>query len=73
MNHDEDGAGPPRGTVAIDLQDVHQKVVASWKLRNAYPVSWSGPALDARQNAVAVETLTLDHEGFLLQTATELG
>ncbi|MFI9274113.1 phage tail protein [Kitasatospora sp. NPDC052896] len=72
MNYDKEGTSPPKGTVNIALQDVHQKVVASWSLRDAYPVSWSGPVLDARQNAVAIETLTLEHEGFLLQTATEL-
>jgi phage tail-like protein len=69
MNYDRDGTRPPSGTVDIALQDVHQNVVASWSLRNAYPVSWSGPVLDARQNAVALETLTLEHEGFLPQPA----
>lgn len=65
---DYDGTGPsptPAGTVQITLQDVHQNAVASWTLHNAYPVSWSGPALDANQNSVALETLTLEHYGFL--------
>ncbi|MEU9407841.1 phage tail protein [Streptomyces sp. NPDC048281] len=69
MNCDEKSARAPKGTVDISLQDVHQNVVASWSLRNAYPVSWSGPVLDAKQNAVAIETLTLEHEGFLPTSA----
>jgi phage tail-like protein len=72
-NPDENGARPPAGTVEIVLQDVQQGVVAAWSLHNAYPVSWSGPALDARQNAVAIETLTLEHEGFLPPSGTALG
>lgn len=55
----------PAGQVTIDLFDAHQKVVASWTLLHAYPVSWSGPTLDAKGNTVAIETLTLEHQGFL--------
>ena len=65
MNYDEEGVSAPLGTVDIALQDVHQNVVASWSLREAYPVSWAGPTLDAKQNLVALETLTLEHGGFL--------
>ena len=56
---------PPMGVVDIVLQDVYLNKVASWSLRNAYPVSWTGPALDAGKNGIALETLTLDHQGFL--------
>jgi len=69
MNYD--GSGPPGGTVVIQLQDVHQNVVARWSLLKAFPVSWSGPVMDARQNAVALETLTLEHEGFLPTAADQ--
>ncbi|MEU9129891.1 phage tail protein [Kitasatospora sp. NPDC048540] len=65
MNDDENGAHPPKGTVKIVLQDVHQQPVAAWTLHDAYPASWSGPVMDAKQNAVAIETLTLEHAGFL--------
>jgi phage tail-like protein len=65
MHYDRANARPPAGTVDIALQDVHRNVVAGWSLRNAYPVSWTGPVMDAKQNAVAIETLTLEHEGFL--------
>jgi phage tail-like protein len=66
MDYDGTGQAPtPAGSVLIVLQDVLQKPVASWTLANAYPVSWSGPVLDAKQNAVAIETLTIEHGGFL--------
>jgi phage tail-like protein len=68
MNHRE-GAEPPKGSVVISLQDAFHHVVASWTLENAYPVSWSGPVMDAKQSAVAVEALTFEHEGFLPNTA----
>jgi phage tail-like protein len=69
MNHPEPGRAAPRGTVDIVLHDVNQHEVASWSLRHAYPVSWAGPALDAKGNAVALETLTLEHQGFLPSSA----
>ena len=56
---------PPAGNVTIRLLDMHQNVVAGWTLRNAFPVSWSGPTLDAKGSTVAIESLTLEHQGFL--------
>jgi phage tail-like protein len=54
--------------VTIDLLDVYQNQkmpVATWTLQNAYPVSWTGPTMNARTNEVALETLVLEHAGFL--------
>jgi phage tail-like protein len=66
VNYDGTAAlSPPSGIVHIVLQDVYQSTVASWTLNGAYPVSWSGPTLDAKQNSVALETLTIEHHGFL--------
>lgn len=65
MNYAENGKSPPMGTVSITLQDVYQNAVASWHLQGAYPASWTGPDLDAKSNAVAIEKLTLEHQGFL--------
>lgn len=59
---------PPEGTVTIDLKDLHNNTVCSWTLNHAFPVSWSGPALDAKGSTVAIETLTLEHQGFLPPT-----
>jgi phage tail-like protein len=33
-----------------------------WNFFNAWPSKWTGPALNATNNAVAVETLELTHE-----------
>ena len=69
VNYDGTGTpSPPSGIVHIVLQDVYQQDVASWTLSGAYPVSWSGPTLDAKQNSVALETLTIEHSGFLSST-----
>lgn len=69
MHQADSGEAPPAGTVDIVLQDVHQNEVASWILRGAYPVSWSGPVLDAKGGTIALETLTLEHQGFLPTSA----
>jgi phage tail-like protein len=40
--------------------------VLTWQFRDAFPVKWQGPELNAGQSAVAVETLELCHEGLEL-------
>lgn len=37
--------------------------VKRWNLIRAFPVKWVGPELKATDNAVAIETLELAHEG----------
>ena len=44
------------------LDEVHQPVM-TWKVRNAFPVKYTGPALIAKSSEVAIETLELAHEG----------
>jgi phage tail-like protein len=47
-------------TVTIQLQDEnHANVVLSWKLFNARPIKYTGPALNGKGNDVAIEELTL--------------
>lgn len=50
-------------TVAIHLLDEKRNVVATWKLKKAWPVKWSGPALGSSKNEMAIESLELAHEG----------
>ncbi|MCP2257180.1 conserved hypothetical phage tail region protein [Streptoalloteichus tenebrarius] len=50
------------GTILVHDAD-GSRVVASWHFRRAFPVSWTGPELDATRNQVAVETIELAHEG----------
>jgi phage tail-like protein len=63
------GGEPPVGSdVTISMFDVYQNPEApamSWQLSNAFPVSWSGPALNAKSNEIGIETLVLEHHGFL--------
>jgi phage tail-like protein len=49
----------------ITLLGAAGQPVMDWTLRHVYPVSWSGPALSATENRVAIETLELAHQGFL--------
>lgn len=56
--------GPSSGK--ITLRDAALEEVASWELQNVMPASWKGPQLDANGKLVALETLDLIHEGFLV-------
>ena len=53
-------------SVTIDLLDVYLDLPAAhWQLQNAFPASWAGPSLNAKSGDVAMETLVLEHSGFL--------
>ncbi len=52
-----------RRNVTITLLDEARDPVIVWRLRNAWPTKWDGPTLNAEGSDVAIETLTLTHEG----------
>jgi phage tail-like protein len=52
-----------RRNMSIILMDDQRNDVIRWNLRNCWPVRWSGPALDATADEVAIETLEITHEG----------
>jgi phage tail-like protein len=52
-------------TAVIALFDSKYHPVTHWTLSNVYPKEWKGPDLDAGGKTIALETLTLAHEGFL--------
>ena len=52
-----------RANVAIILLDQAENPVWRWRLRNAWPCKWAGPALVANSSEVAIEELELSHEG----------
>jgi phage tail-like protein len=52
-----------RRQVTITLLDEARQPVASWVLRNAQPKKWSGPTLASKGGEVAMEELSLVHEG----------
>jgi phage tail-like protein len=58
-----DGA-TQRANVTLTLLDESRQPVVVWKIRNAWPSKWEGPALNAKSSDVAIETLELAHEGF---------
>jgi len=47
--------------VVYDLANA--KEVARWNFMQAWPVKWVGPTLDAAGKDVAIESLTIAHEG----------
>ncbi len=50
--------------VTVTLFDVSgQQPLRSWVFLGAYPVQWNATALSAEQNAIAIETLVLAHQG----------
>ncbi len=52
-----------RRTVIITLLDEARNPVMRWKLVNAWPTKYVAPTLNATGNEVAIESLTLTHEG----------
>jgi phage tail-like protein len=50
--------------VTITLYDVTgREPLQTWVFKNAFPVKWSSSTLSAEQNALAIETLILAHQG----------
>jgi len=62
-----------RGTMAITLFDSFAKEILTWNLRNAMPKAWNISTMDAGASQVAIETLELDHQGFLEDDERKLG
>jgi phage tail-like protein len=53
-----------RKDVSVVLYNDEQEEVRRWNLREAFPSKWVGPAFNATNAAVAIETLELAHHGF---------
>jgi phage tail-like protein len=47
--------------VVFDLANA--KEVARWNFVRGWPTKWEGPSFDAKGNDIAIETLTIAHEG----------
>lgn len=56
-----------RRNVSVVMFDYAGKQLARWNLMNAYPVKWTGPQLNAREAAAAIETLELTHDSVTLE------
>jgi phage tail-like protein len=59
------GVPTPRRNGVILLDGPNHSVGAAWFFSNALPERLSGPALSARSNEIAIETLELSHEGLV--------
>lgn len=53
-----------RKEISIVQYNSQQKEMRRWNLDRAYPVKWSGPAFNAGNNAVSIETLEIAYHGF---------
>ncbi|HET9141321.1 phage tail protein [Actinophytocola sp.] len=51
--------------IRIALQDSSKTDIMEWHLRNVMPKKWAITSMDAGSSSVAIETLELEHEGFL--------
>lgn len=51
-------------TVTVILYDLKgEQALRTWTFQDAYPMKWSASSLTAEQNAIAIETLVLAHQG----------
>ncbi len=51
----------------IVLQDNAGQPAKIWRFKRGIPVKWSGPALNAAQSNIAIESLEIAHEGLALE------
>jgi len=57
-----EGRGKRRDGVIV-LLDAARSPVQAWYFRRGLPVKYTGPSLNATQNAVAIEAIEIAHEG----------
>ena len=50
----------------ISLLDEQKRPAKVWKFAKGLPIKWIGPAMNASQSAVAIESLEIAHEGLKL-------
>ncbi|MGE0853122.1 MAG: phage tail protein [Hyphomicrobiaceae bacterium] len=55
-----------RADVSIVLRDEDQQEVIRWNFRRAWPCKYTGPSLNAANNEIAMETVEICHEGFVV-------
>jgi len=58
-----------RKAITISLLDEAQAPTMVWKVQNAFPVKVQGTDLKAEGNEVAVESIEIAHEGFVIENA----
>ncbi|GFE50684.1 phage tail protein [Roseobacter cerasinus] len=58
-----------RKALTISLLDEAQNPTMVWKVQNAFPIKVTGTDLKADGNEVAVESIEIAHEGFVIENA----
>ena len=66
----QEGKETYRRDVHIKLLDEEHKPIITWSLAKAWPSKIQSTDLKADGNEVAIETLTLVHEGLVIVEAT---
>ena len=66
----QEGAAPYRRDVHISLLDETHTAIITWTLAKAWPSKIQSTDLKADGNEVAIETMTLVHEGLTIAQAT---
>lgn len=56
-----------RRDLVISLLDEQHQPAVIWKVKNAFPVKYSGPVLKANSSEIAVESMELTHEGIEIE------
>lgn len=56
-----------RRDLTISLLNSEHAPVVTWKIKNAFPLKVEGPSLNSTGNEVAVESITLGHEGLTVE------
>lgn len=59
-----------RKELTISLLDETRTPTMVWKVKNAFPVKVTGTDLKAEGNQVAVESIEIAHEGFVIENAS---
>ena len=57
-----------RQSGSIVLLNENREEVLRWNFREGWPCKWEGPALNAKNNEVAIESLEVCHEGLVLDS-----
>jgi phage tail-like protein len=58
-----------RRDLTISLLNADHSPVVTWKVKSAFPLKVEGPGLKSTANEVAIESLTLAHEGVSVEFA----
>jgi phage tail-like protein len=63
-----DGKTERRGGTITLLNEARQPAL-TWEFNDGWPSKWEGPAMNAKNNDIAIEVLEICHEGCTLQAS----